>query len=98
MTRGQRRLLPLSTEKKWEAATSRSTRRGPGVSAPRAAIGAADAPVVVAVAANSRTRTTESPPASRASHAGSRPATRNEGSVVSDFLGRPLSETFQKRQ
>src|SRR5215470_12013863 len=71
MTPRLRRPLPLSTEKKWEAATSRSTKHDPRASAPRAAIAAVgDAPVLVAVAADSRMRITANRLASRANRAG----------------------------
>src|SRR5215472_5511549 len=83
MTPRQRRPLPLSTEKKWEAATSRSTRRGPRANAPRAAI-AADAPVVVAAVADSRMRITGNRLASRANRAGSL-TTLDDVSVAPDF-------------
>src|SRR6516162_9970890 len=56
-------------EKNWAAATLRSTKRGPRASAPPAAI-AADALAVDAAVADSRTRITASPPASRENRAG----------------------------
>src|SRR5215472_4477892 len=70
MMRRQRRPLPPLTEKKWEAATSRSTRLGPRASTPSAVVAAADAPVVGAAAADSRMRITANRLASRANRAG----------------------------
>src|SRR5262249_28821382 len=67
MTRMQRRPFQLSTEKKWEAATSRSTKRGPRASAFGAAM-TADAAVLVA--ADSRMRITANRLASRANRVG----------------------------
>ena len=50
----------------------------------RAAIAVADAPVLVAVAADSRRRITASPPASRANRAAN-PTTLNIGIIEADF-------------
>src|SRR5215472_13544315 len=90
MMRRQRRPLPPLTEKKWEAATSRSTKRGPRASTPSAVVAAADAPVVGVVAADSRMRITANRLASRANRAGD-PNTLG-------YLRRSMSITFQKRQ
>src|SRR5215467_15053545 len=84
MTPRQRKPLPLSTEKKWAAAISRSTKRGPRVSDPRAAVAAAHAPVVVAAVADSLTRITANRLASRANLAGN-PRTLNDVGVAPTF-------------
>src|SRR5262245_14786881 len=70
MTPRQQRPSQPSTEKKWAAATSRSTKPDPRASARHAATAAEGASALVAVAADSRTRITASPHASRANRAG----------------------------
>src|SRR5215472_9600149 len=97
MTPRQRKPLPLSTEKKWEAATSRSMKRGPRTSAPGAAVAAADAPVVVTAAADSRMKITANRLASRANRAGDLTTPNNVG-CGPGILRRPMSITFKKRQ